>query len=97
MSIDFFYNRLSFYILALFILMLVIQLGIHWIRFSKLAFFKRYPRIKRNDELEPVSIVVCARDAYEQLTELIPMLLGQDYPQFEVVVVNDCSDDETEE
>jgi len=96
-SIDFFYNRLSFYILALFILMLVIQLGIHWIRFSKLAFFKRYPRIKRNDELEPVSIVVCARDAYEQLTELIPMLLGQDYPQFEVVVVNDCSDDETEE
>ena len=97
MSIVFYYNRLSFYILAIFILMLVIQLGIHWIRFSKLAFFKRYPRIKRNDELEPVSIVVCARDAYEQLTELIPALLSQDYPQFEVVVVNDCSDDETEE
>jgi glycosyltransferase involved in cell wall biosynthesis len=96
-SIVFYYNRLSFYILAIFILMLVIQLGIHWIRFSKLAFFKRYPRIKRNDELEPVSIVVCARDAYEQLTELIPALLSQDYPQFEVVVVNDCSDDETEE
>jgi glycosyltransferase involved in cell wall biosynthesis len=45
--------------------------------------------------LEPVSVVVCARDAYERLTELLPALLNQDYPDFEVVVVNDCSDDET--
>ena len=97
MSITFFYNRLSFYILAVFILALVVQLCIHWIRFSKLAFFKRYPRLRQDDELEPLSVVVCARDAYEQLTELIPMLLSQDYPRFEVVVVNDCSDDETEE
>lgn len=77
--------------------MLVIQLCIHWIRFSKLSFYKRYPRPKPDEALEPVSVVVCARDAYEQLAELIPVLLSQDYPQFEVVVVNDCSDDETEE
>ena len=97
MSVTFFYNRLSFYILACFVLMLLIQLGIHWIRFSRLAFFKRYPRQKFDSELEPVSVVVCARDAYEQLVELIPVLLRQNYPNFEVVVVNDCSDDETEE
>ena len=77
--------------------MLLIQLCIHWIRFSRLAFFKRYPRPKPDEALEPVSVVVCARNAYEHLTELIPTLLNQDYPQFEVVVVNDCSDDETEE
>ena len=77
--------------------MLLIQLCIHWIRFSRLAFFKRYPRPKPDEALEPVSVVVCARDAYEHLTELIPALLNQDYPKFEVVVVNDCSDDETEE
>lgn len=97
MSVTFFYNRLSFYILACFVLMLLIQLCIHWIRFSRLAFFKRYPRQKFDSELEPVSVVVCARDAYEQLVELIPVLLRQNYPSFEVVVVNDCSDDETEE
>ena len=97
MSVTFFYNRLSFYVLACFVLMLLIQLCIHWIRFSKLAFFKRYPRQKFDSELEPVSVVVCARDAYEQLVELIPVLLRQNYPNFEVVVVNDCSDDETEE
>lgn len=47
--------------------------------------------------MEPVSVVICARDAYEYLTELIPALLHQDYPDFEIVIVNDCSDDETEE
>lgn len=97
MSITFFHNRLSFYIFLVFCIALLIQLCIHWIRFSKLAFHKRRSRLKRDDELEPISVVVCARDSYEQLTELIPALLGQDYPQFEVVVVNDCSEDETEE
>lgn len=96
-NINFFFNRLSFYVLAIFVVMLLIQLCIHWIRFSRLAFYKRYPRPKPDEALEPVSVVVCARDAYEDLTELIPALLSQDYPQFEVVVVNDCSDDETEE
>lgn len=97
MSVTFFYNRLSFFIFACFILMLVIQLCIHWIRFSRVAFYKKKIRPKQDDELEPVSVVVCARDAYEQLTELVPALLNQDYPQFEVVIVNDCSEDETEE
>ena len=97
MSITFFFNRLSFYILSLFVLSLVVQLCIHWIRFSRLAFSKKRPQEKFDSELEPVSVVVCARDAYHHLVELIPALLSQDYPQFEVVVVNDCSDDETEE
>ena len=77
--------------------MLLIQLCIHWIRFSRLAFYKKVTPPKPDQALEPVSVVVCARDAYEHLTELVPLLLSQDYPQFEVVIVNDCSDDETEE
>ena len=97
MSVTFFYNRLSFYIFICFITMLVIQLCIHWIRFSRIAFHKRKQRPKQDDELEPVSVVVCARDAYDQLTELVPALLSQDYPLFEIVIVNDCSEDETEE
>lgn len=95
MSIHFFYNHLSFYILTIFTLTLVVQLCIHWIRFSRLAFTKRKPMAKPDEALEPVSVVVCARDVYDHLTELIPALLSQDYPDFEIVVVNDCSDDET--
>lgn len=97
MSITFFFERVSCYVLAVFAVTLLIQLCIHWIRFSKLAFFKNKTLLKQNDELEPVSIVVCSRDAYEDLMELIPALLSQDYPKFEIVVVNDCSEDETEQ
>ncbi len=97
MQINFNYNSLSFIILIIFGISLVIQLFYHWGIFSKVAFYKRNARPKLDEELEPVSIVLCARDAYEYLIELIPVLLNQDYPNFEIVVVNDCSDDETEE
>ena len=97
MQINFNYNSLSFILLIVFGIALIIQLVYHWGLFSKVAFFKKGGRPKLDEELEPVSIVICARDAYEYLTELIPVLLNQDYPDFEIVVVNDCSDDETEE
>jgi glycosyltransferase involved in cell wall biosynthesis len=43
----------------------------------------------------PVSIVICAHDEEENLKDLIPMLLGQNYPTFEIVIVNDRSNDNT--
>ena len=91
------YKSVSFIILSIFVLCLLIQLFYHWGVFSKVAFFKKEGRPKLDEELEPASIVLCARNAYEYLVELIPALLKQDYPDFEIVVVNDCSDDETEE
>ena len=97
MNINFFYNRISFIILLIFGITLIIQLLYHWGVFSKVAFYKNKRRQKTDGEWEPVSIVLCARDAYEYLTELVPTLLSQDYPDFEIVIVNDCSDDETEE
>ena len=97
MNIEFFYNRVSFIILLIFGITLIIQLLYHWGVFSKVAFYKNKRQPKTDGELEPVSIVLCARDAYEYLIELVPVLLGQDYPDFEIVIVNDCSDDETEE
>ncbi len=43
----------------------------------------------------PVSVIVCAHDEEANLRELIPQLLAQDYDAFEVVVVNDRSNDGT--
>lgn len=90
-------NILSITILSIFGLMLVIQLAYHWLVFSKVAFYKKKRRAKTDDELEAVSIVVWTRDCYEYLMELLPILLNQDYPDFEIVVVNDCSEDGTED
>jgi cellulose synthase/poly-beta-1,6-N-acetylglucosamine synthase-like glycosyltransferase len=46
-----------------------------------------------SQEQRAVSLIVCAHDEEENLRELVPLLLLQDYPQFEVIVVEDrCND-----
>lgn len=42
-----------------------------------------------------VSVLVCARNEEHNLRKLIPLILNQNYPHFEVVVVDDRSDDGT--
>lgn len=88
------FSELSFYILIIFVLAWVIQMAYHWILFRRLAFHKKQ---EKECSFEPVSVIVCARDAYEYLLDLIPVLLKQDYPEYEIVIVNDCSQDNTEE
>ncbi len=91
-------NILILSILGIFILSWLIQLGYYWGLFSRLAFFKKsgYEGDGVAD-FEPVSVIVCARDAYEYLIDLVPILMSQDYPDYEIVIVNDCSTDETTE
>ena len=71
----------------------LIQLFYFWFFFSRLAFHK--PR-QGTDATPPVSVIVCAKNEYLNLEENLPLLLGQDYPEFEVLVVNDGSDDDSE-
>ena len=44
----------------------------------------------------PVTVIICARDQAENLEIHLPAILDQNYPEFQVVVVNDASTDETE-
>jgi len=43
----------------------------------------------------PVSIVICARNELKNLRIFLPSILDQNYPEYQVVVVNDCSWDES--
>lgn len=43
----------------------------------------------------PVSVIICARNEEENLSRNLPLILEQDYPDFEVIVVNDCSGDDS--
>ncbi len=54
------------------------------------------PRMVEGDNHEPISIIICAKNEDENLTEFLPKVLTQEYGEFEVVVVNDCSWDNTE-
>jgi cellulose synthase/poly-beta-1,6-N-acetylglucosamine synthase-like glycosyltransferase len=69
---------------------------IHYIlNYWSLAFFKS-THLATDAKLEPVSVIICARNEDENLTEYLPKICEQDYPEFEVIVVNDCSYDNTE-
>jgi len=70
----------------------VIQILYHGLVFARLVYYK--PRPKNVSHL-PVSVVIVARNEYHNLIKMLEPILNQDYPQFEVVVVNDNSDDET--
>ncbi len=60
------------------------------------AFFIAFTRTREKSDFSPaVSVVVCAHDEEENLRELIPLLLSQDYDNFEVIIVNDRSNDGT--
>ncbi len=41
----------------------------------------------------PVSVIVCAQDEEQNLRELVPLLLEQQHPEFEVIIVEDRSND----
>ena len=45
----------------------------------------------------PVSVIICAKNEAENLRNFLPLILSQDHPDFEVVVINDASTDETPE
>lgn len=64
----------------------------HLAIFSRLAF--RRQEVEPDRDL-PVSIVVCGRNESTALQHLIPLLMDQDHREFELVVVNDRSDDDT--
>lgn len=72
-----------------------------WLRYFTGIF--RYNRkfrknkIKFNYEFPPVSVIICAKDEEENLKKNLPVVLEQMYPDFEVIVVNDASFDDTEE
>lgn len=69
-----------------------IQLIYYWGIFSKLAFYKQKEYYQKR---RPVSVVIAARNEYNNLLKNLPLILDQAYPIFEVVLVNDCSDDDS--
>jgi cellulose synthase/poly-beta-1,6-N-acetylglucosamine synthase-like glycosyltransferase len=69
--------------------------GIQLIYFIVFLFAFNRRRSGTIETRSPVSILVCAHDEEKNLKELIPLLQGQNYPSFEVIIVNDRSNDGT--
>ncbi|MFN8165364.1 MAG: glycosyltransferase [Bacteroidia bacterium] len=84
----------KFILFVIFAVSAGIQLVYYWIFFRRLAFFKS-PEL--NGGQQPVSVIICAKNEAVRLRKYLTAILEQAYPEFEVIVVNDCSWDESTE
>ncbi len=80
------------FIFIVFCIALIAQLCYYLGIFRKLAFYKK---TVLPPNTPPASIIICARNEEDNLVEFLPFIFDQDYPNYEVVVVNDCSFDNT--
>lgn len=83
---------------GLFFLATGIQFTYLLLVFGRFAFFYKNKGEKNLDlNSSGVSIIIAAKNEAAHLKDLIPLLMQQDYPEFEVVIVNDRSTDGSEE
>jgi len=84
--------EINLIIFGIFAVMAAVQLFFYLGIFSRLAFYKN-----KNQKIptEPITVIVCAKSEEDNLRKCLPTVLEQDYPNYEVIVVNDNSWDET--
>ncbi len=81
-------------LLGLAVLSLLIILTIYLLRVRKVTVFRRKCDVAdetvSEDRFRPASIVIYSQEEADQLAELLPQVLNQEYPApFEVIVVNE--------
>jgi cellulose synthase/poly-beta-1,6-N-acetylglucosamine synthase-like glycosyltransferase len=83
-------NNILFVVFLIFSLAAVIQLFYYYFFYLSVYTYKLKTQGKST---HPVSVIICARNEAENLSNFLPSILEQDYPDYEVIVVNDCSED----
>ena len=80
-------------IFLIFLFFVAIQLSYVVFIFLRLAFFKEKKPVAST--LLPISIIIAARNESDNLYDNLPFILTQDYPEFEVIIVNNQSVDDS--
>jgi len=83
-------NPFLLIVFSLFSLSGVIQVFYYLYYYLSVILYK-HPEVK--SPKKPVSVIICARNESVNLAEFLPSVLKQEYPDYEVIVVNDCSED----
>ncbi|MCX6268048.1 MAG: glycosyltransferase [Bacteroidetes bacterium] len=78
---------------SFFAFVFLLQQAFYWLIFLRLG---RYKHQAGKSGQKGVSVVICAHNEYHHLVETLPLMLEQDYPDYEVLVVNHSSDDDTQ-
>lgn len=59
---------------------------------GRFAFFK--PKKSSQNNI-PISVIICAKNESENLKKFLPSIISQKYSNFEIVLINDASNDDT--
>lgn len=95
MGIEFFYElNLALIPLGALLLMALVQLYFILVVYGKLAVHKVRSH-QASDQSPALSVIICAHNEEDNIRKYLPLILQQDYPDFEVIVVDDCSHDDT--
>lgn len=106
MNIVSFFNQISIYgwiIIGLYLLFFIVQVLYYLYLFRKphQHATKRKPSDNAvrecHKELPGISVIITAKNEAQNLRKNLPSILSQDYPNFQVVVVNNASSDSTDE
>ncbi len=65
----------------------------YYILFSRFSFLK-VPKPSSKQQL-PVSLIICAKNEAENLKEYLPLWQNQNYANYEIILINDASIDDT--
>lgn len=72
-----------------------IQLWYYLCIYSKVFTLAKSKPERHPETEQPVSVIISAKDEANNLMNFLPLILQQDYPFFEVIVINDRSTDDT--
>jgi len=86
------FSVLELSVLITVLITVLISIFYYLFFYIRIAFYKFE---KKKTKQFPVSVVICAKDEAENLKNFLPKILNQKYPEFEVIVVNDTSVDDT--
>ena len=81
------------YLFYIFLVATVIQLLYHVLIFIRIWFYKQSEPVN----YKPVSVIVSSKNQLNDLRSNLIYFLDQDYPDFEVIVINDASSDGTDD
>ena len=95
------FSTLELFLAGITVVLFIIQILYHLVTYARpLRAAKkadREERVTTDREAVPVSVIVYAHGEPENLRKNLPALLTQDYPDYEVIVVNDGSDADSED
>ncbi len=85
-------NMLFTILLFTFFAVVCIQLVYYVFVFGRFSFAKVPNSVGKK---LPVSVIVCAKNEAENIKKYFPLLVSQNYPEYEIVLIDDASSDDT--